>query len=141
MKIFKVTKKISQMQSNNKLFEIDEYDLQDDKILVYLFKKGKQEIVTIPRAKYEEWLSDSSRLDWVTDNVNYCGEHDQQTGTLAIDIYWTGIFDVTPDLYDWIVLKMVAEDVFDIQTPLANILGGHFYDSLTTISSPEKIAL
>lgn len=125
------------MNKSNTLFEIDKYDLKEDKIIVEIFRKGKEETVTIPRAEYEKWLADSGRLEWVSDVANYCGEHEQTTGTLPIDIYWEELQN--GDLYDWIVLKWIAEDVFDIQTPLGKILGGHFYDSLKTISESENV--
>lgn len=110
------------------MFEIDEFELKDDRILVSISKNNEQQTVAIPRAKYEEWLKDSSRLDWVYDTVTCDGEHDQQTGTLPIDIYFEDI--PHNDLYDWIVLKWVAEDVFNIQQPMENILGSNFYNSL-----------
>jgi hypothetical protein len=119
------------MAKVKQLFEIDDFELQENKILVDIFKGGKPQTVTIPRASYEKWLSDSGRLDWVTDSCTYNGEHEQKTGTLTIDYYW---FDVCTekksDLYDWIVLKWISEGVFNIEQPLANIMGGHFFTAL-----------
>lgn len=116
-----------------KLFEIENFILQDDKIFVNILKRGKEESIKINRAEYEKWLISSGRLEWINDSVSYNGEHEQDSGTIAIDNYWNDInVDKDNDLYDWILLKWVAEDVFEIKQPLSNILGFHFFTSLTT---------
>lgn len=124
------------MTKVNQLFEVDEYLVEPDTILVNIFKDGKSRIVKIPREDFEKWLQDSGRLDWCEDRADYRGEHIQATGTLTIEEYWSE-YDETkfPDLYDWLVLNRMGENAFDIQKPLSNILGGHFFTALNNALS------
>lgn len=113
------------------LFEIDDYTLEENIIVVDILKNGREKEIKINRNIYQSWLQDSGRLEWVFDTGNYRGEHIQEIGTLAMDDYWQDIMvDKNNDLYDFIVLKMVAEDAFNIKQPLSNILGTHFINTL-----------
>lgn len=122
------------MQNNNKLFKIVNYTLEENQIVVDIDRHGKEEEIKIPRRPYEQWLEDSSRLEWVNDWSNHEGMHMQQTGTFELDMYWHDSFiDKKNDLYDWLILKKVSEGVFKIEQPLSNILGGHFFNALNAV--------
>jgi hypothetical protein len=114
------------MCKSNKLFEVDEYLIEGEAIFVSISKNDKSSIEQIPRAHFEKWLTESGRLDWCEDSANCFGEHVQETGTMSIEEYWRE-YDTTkfPDLYDWLVIHKLGENVFDIQKPLSKILNGY----------------
>lgn len=120
------------MANLRKLFEIDDYDLQEEKIKVTIAKGDQFKNVSFSRARFERWMLKTGRLDYCNDRANCFGEHIQETGTLDIEDYWYDInIDKKKDLYEYIILKVADPDkIFDIKKPLSNILGGHFFTAL-----------
>lgn len=110
---------------SNKLFEIEEYNLFDDEIEVTITRGEQEKTISVPRERFERWLENNGRLDYCRDWADYSGEHQQDTGTMTIEDYWdwSTYREIKSDLYDFIVTKMMdVRKVFDVQTPLKNIL-------------------
>ena len=116
------------MSKVKQLFEIDDFNLWDKEIEVFLIQGEKEKEVSISRAKFEKWLKDSGRLDYCNDSADYAGEHQQETGSISLDNYWNDIMiDKRKDLYDYIILNMVDNRIiFDIESPIKRILENAF---------------
>jgi len=104
------------------LFQIDEYNVCDDEIEVFLLKGGEEKTIFISREKFEKWLKEDNRLDWVFDCADTMGEHYQETGTMPVESYYEActIDEVKSDLYDYIIKKMDCKKFFE--APLNHIL-------------------
>lgn len=115
------------MSKVKQLFEIDDFNLWDKEIEVFLIQGEKEKEKSISRAKFEKWLEDSGRLDYCNDAVDHEGEHVQVTGTIDIENYWDDILlDKRQHLYDYILLNIDPEKIFDIESPLKRILEDAF---------------
>jgi len=102
----------------NKLFYIDEYNVYDDEIEIFLLKDIDEKTIFIDREKFLKWLDDEDRLKWVDDYV--CnGEHQQKTGEVPPELYFeqTSYSQVENDLYDYIMANYKKY----FQTPLDQI--------------------
>ena len=98
------------------LFHIDEYNVYDDEIEVFLLKDGQEKTIFISREKFEKWLKEDNRLDWVFDCADTMGEHYQETGTMPVESYYEActIDEVKTDLYDYIIKKMDCKKFFEL---------------------------
>jgi hypothetical protein len=96
-----------------KLFEIDDYNLFETEIEVFLKKDGKEKTIFIHRPDFEQWLKDDSRLDWIMDSCDYAGEHVQQQYSIPIEDYFqeSCIEEVKTDLSDFIKAKNLFESL------------------------------
>lgn len=63
------------------------------------------------RSCFEQWLDDTGRLEWVSDNTGYDGGHYQQNGTMIIDDYWQyGDYEThTADLKAFVIAEIKAQ--------------------------------
>ena len=116
------------MNKSTKLFEIDDFNLWDDEIEVFMKRGDTEREKSIPRARFERWLSESGRLDWEDNKSDHTGEHVQETGTMTIDEYWSDCHFEQKcfDLYDYLVLHMDARKVFDVESSIFRILATAF---------------
>ena len=114
------------MSKNKKLFEIDDYNLFETEIEVFLKKDGEEKTIFIHRPDFEQWLKDDSRLDWIMDSCDYSGEHVQHQYSIPIEEYFqeSCIEDIKSDMYDYIVKKTDCKKFFE--TPLNQILENAF---------------
>lgn len=116
------------MSKVQKLFEIEDFNLWEDEIEVFLTKGEVQREKNIPRAKFENWLKDSGRLDWEDNYSDHTGEHVQETGSMTIDQYWDDCHFEQKcfDLYEYLILHMDVRKVFDVESPIFRILATAF---------------
>ena len=100
---------------NNKLFEIEDYNISEEEIEVIAFKNNEEKNYTIDRQKFENWLRFNDKLDYCLDWADYAGEHQQETGQMSLDEYWESSREcIKEDLYDYIIIKIEGEKVFDV---------------------------
>lgn len=57
----------------------------------------------IEKERFNQWLIDNNRLEWVNDTSNERGEHHQQTGVLTLDQYYElpEVY-LKSDMYDYL---------------------------------------
>ena len=99
-----------------KFFQIDTYEVFENDIEIEILQNDKLELITASRLQFEKWLEDSDRLDYCFDSCDAFGEHQQETGTLPVERYFDDYKDekIKNDLYDFIVVKMLWKEVFQI---------------------------
>ena len=102
-----------------KLFHIDEYNVYDSEIEIFLLKDGDEKTIFIDREKFLKWLDDEDRLKWIYDYTDSAGEHQQKTGEVPPELYFeeTPFFQVESDLHDYIMANYKKY----FQTPLDQI--------------------
>ena len=104
---------------DTQLFEITDYNLWEDDIEVFTDKKD----YFIIRQKFENWLRFSDRLNYEMNYSDHNGEHIQETWVMSLEEYW-GLTrkEIIKDLYDYIVVKIIGEETFDIFKVLNKII-------------------
>lgn len=70
-----------------KLFKITDFSVEhdDNEIIATL---DTQHVCHIPLNKFERWLKQTDRLEWVHEYSDNTGDHIQETGRYTMDQYW-----------------------------------------------------
>lgn len=103
------------MNKTTKLFEIEDYNISDEEIEVTTFKNGEEKNYIIDRQKFERWLRHNDKLDYCFDWSDYRGDHQQDTGQMSLEEYWESSRKcICEDIYDYIIVKIEGEQVFDV---------------------------
>ena len=103
-----------------KLFNIEEYYLSSTIINVVLDDERE---INFSREKFEKWLEDSGRLEYMHVLPDHTGEPKEIEGIMSVKSYW-GEWDAYGDLYDYIIINNMV-DPFDVNEPLKNILNDY----------------
>lgn len=104
-----------------KQFTIDDFELLENEIEVFLVVGESEKEIIIPRQKFEDWLKRTDRIEYCLDGVDSFGDHEQITGVIPIDAYYSDYRErAVNDLYDYIIINHT--DPFDIKPALDKIL-------------------
>lgn len=85
------------------LLDIEDFSMSMLHVTVNVWTKDENSEVALCRPCFEQWLSDTGRLDWCMDGFDVEGGHTQYYGSIAIDDYWENAdYDVkVKDLRDY----------------------------------------
>jgi len=107
------------MSKVQNLFEISDYNVWENDIEIFSNKKDW----VISRKGFENWLLFDDRLNWEMNVSDHAGEHQQETGVMTLDEYWSLDQEaIKKDLYDYVVTRVIGEEVFDVFKSLGAIL-------------------
>lgn len=93
-----------------KLFTIQDYVIEENKIILFIEKNGKEAEITFTLEKFELWLETSDRL--LTEIYIFGQEWpDGDTRMVRMDIeeYWQQPCNyIKEDLYEYVILRLIA---------------------------------
>ncbi len=95
----------------NKHFNIESYEIAENKITVILEKYSIAIPVIIPQDKFEWWLKINDKLRYELNTSDHTGQHHQFEATLSLGEYWdTATKYINQDLYDYICSNPISRD-------------------------------